>query len=319
MKTKFHVIGAMSGTSLDGLDLAHCIFEQKNKKWNFKLEHTRTIKFDAELRNMLSSVETKSALDFVKTDTAFGIFTGQQIKNFVKANKLARIDFIASHGHTVFHQPQNAFTSQIGNGAAIAAIAGITTVCDFRRMDVALGGQGAPLVPMGDKLLFGEYDFCLNLGGFANVSFQHNKSRVAFDICPVNIVINSLSQELGKEFDKNGVLAKKGKLNSELLNELNTIHFYKKRFPKSLGKEWVLDEIFPLLFRYKISTEDKLRTFYEHIAIQISGATRDAIKNKKAKILCTGGGTYNKFLMERILHYSKYNIVIPEKKIIDFK
>ena len=318
MKNKFHIIGAMSGTSLDGLDLAYCIFEFKNKKWNFSIAAAQCIKYDAEFRQMLSGVETQSALDFVKVDTAFGVFAGKKIKAFVKRNKL-QIDFIASHGHTIFHQPSNGITSQIGNGAAIAAESGISTICDFRRTDVALGGQGAPLVPIGDKLLFSEYDFCLNLGGFANVSFNYKKQRVAFDVCPVNLVLNRLSQELGKEYDRNGDLSKKGNLNTDLLQELNNLNFYKQRFPKSLGKEWVLDEIFPLLNHYKISNEDKLKTFCEHIAIQISLATKNSFQKKSAVILCSGGGTYNKFLLQRIGHHSSHQIVIPNKKIIDFK
>ena len=174
-------------------------------------------------------------------------------------------------------------------------------------------------MPVGDKLLFGEYDFCLNLGGFANVSFQKHKQRVAFDICALNIVINNLSQQAGMEMDKNGELALKGEMNNDLFQELNSLHFFKQKFPKSLGKEWVLDAIFPLLFRYKISTEDKLRTFYEHIALQISRATESALLKKRARILCTGGGTYNTFLMKRIQHHSSHQLVIPEKKIIEFK
>lgn len=314
MKNTFHVIGAMSGTSLDGLDLAYCIFEKKKKGWRFSIPHTQCIKYNDAFRKNLAELETKSALEFVKADTEFGIFTGNKIKSFIAKHGLS-VDFIASHGHTIFHQPQNGFTSQIGNGAAIAAATGITTICDFRRLDVALGGQGAPLVPIGDQLLFAEYDYCLNLGGFANISFQQNRKRIAFDICPVNIVLNNLSLELGQEFDKNGVLAKSGKLNNELLQELNALSFYAKKFPKSLGKEWVLDEIFPLLHRSKLPITDKLHTFCEHIAIQIS----KALKSNSGKIICTGGGTYNRFLMQRIKHHTAATVIVPERKLIEFK
>ncbi|MBL0046506.1 MAG: anhydro-N-acetylmuramic acid kinase [Bacteroidetes bacterium] len=314
MKNKFHVIGAMSGTSLDGLDLAYCIFEKKKKGWNYSIQQTQCIKYSTPFRNSLAALETKSALEFVKADTEFGLFTGNKIKSFIAKHGLT-VDFIASHGHTIFHQPQNGFTSQIGNGAAIAAATGLTTICDFRRLDVALGGQGAPLVPIGDQLLFGEYDYCLNLGGFANISFQQKRNRIAFDICPVNIVLNSLSLELGKNFDKNGSVAKSGKLNKDLLNELNALSFYAKQFPKSLGKEWVLDEIFPLLHRSKLPIADKLNTFCEHIAIQVS----KAIKSNAGKIICTGGGTYNRYLIQRIQHHTHATVVVPEKKLIEFK
>ncbi len=315
MKNKFHVIGAMSGTSLDGLDLAYCVFEKKKSEWSFSLKQTQCIKYTSEFRKMLSELENASAFAYVKADTEFGAFMGKAIKSFIHKHTLT-VDFIAAHGHTIFHQPHIGLTSQIGNGAAVAAAAGYTTICDFRRMDVALGGQGAPLVPIGDKLLFGEYEYCLNLGGFANVSFQYQKKRIAFDICPVNIVINKLSQERGLEFDKQGNLAKKGKLNSTLLTALNNLDFYKNKFPKSLGKEWVLLEIFPLLNRSKISIEDKLNTFYEHVAMQIS---RAITSRKKSRILVTGGGTYNDYLITRIKYHCRNEICIPSKEIIEFK
>lgn len=318
MKNKFRVIGVMSGTSLDGLDLAYCTFEKKGKKWIFDILATHCEKYNPSLRQKLATIEKSTALDFVKVDAEFGVFIGKKIKTFVQKNKL-NVDFIASHGHTIFHQPMNGFTAQIGNGAAIAAESGITTVCDFRSLDVAMGGQGAPLVPIGDQYLFSDYEFCLNLGGFSNVSFQKKQKRIAFDICPVNIVLNALSEQLGKEFDRNGALARKGKVNDTLLLKLNALKFYKMPHPKSLGKEWVLDEIFPLLHGFKISTEDKMSTFCEHIAIQISSTILSADNSTNAKILCSGGGVYNGFLIQRIQANTHCKLVIPDKKIVEFK
>ncbi len=317
--TKFRVIGAMSGTSLDGLDLAYCVFEKKGSKWIYSIVQTACIKYSSKFREKLANVENGTALDFVKMDAEFGIFTGKKIKAFVEKHKLV-VDFIASHGHTIFHQPQHRFTSQIGNAALLAAESGISTVSDFRSLDVALGGQGAPLVPIGDQLLFSDYEYCLNLGGFANVSFQKKKKRIAFDICPLNIVINNLSGLRGLAMDKNGDLARRGKLNEKLLDELNDLKFYKKKFPKSLGKEWVLKEFFPILKKYEITLEEKLRTFYEHAAIQISKATQtNTFLKGKGLVLCTGGGTYNTFLMERISQHSNSRMLIPGKELIDFK
>jgi len=246
-------------------------------------------------------------------------------------------DFIASHGHTIFHQPENKITCQVGDGAAIASECGIPVVCDFRSLDVAMGGQGAPLVPIGDKFLFADYDYCLNLGGFANISFENKGNRIAFDICPVNIVLSKIAENFGKEYDENGALSAKGKINLILLNELNNIDYYRNIYPKSLGKEWVLQYFYPIINVFNIPAEDKLCTICEHIALQISHQLASAslsnhsinrsvskLENQNAsannmKMLITGGGVYNSFLISRIKENCKVIIEIPEKKIIDFK
>lgn len=314
---QFAVIGAMSGTSLDGLDLAYCTFKQTNGKWHFQILQTKCINYGPEFRHWLASIEKATALEFVKADYSLGVFIGQQINSFVKQNKL-KVDFIASHGHTIFHQPENGFSTQIGNGAAIAANAGISTVCDFRSLDVALKGQGAPLVPIGDQLLFHEFDYCLNLGGFANISFEVQSKRIAFDLCPVNMALNGLSAQLGAEYDKNGMLAKKGKLDSALLDKLNKLDYYKKEYPKSLGKEWFLKEFLPLIKYSKSRIEDKLNTVCEHAALQISYITNSNSSNK-SKILCTGGGAYNTYLISRLKKHCKQEIIVPDKKWVEFK
>ncbi len=302
----------MSGTSLDGLDIADCTFTLNEGKWAYKINHAQTFKYPTEVKNALISCRNFNSLDFLSFHNSYGCYIGKKINAFAKSNK-SEFNLIASHGHTVFHMPERRLTYQIGNGAYIASETGITTISDFRTFDVALGGQGAPLVPIGDELLFHNYQYCLNLGGFSNVSYREKNIRKAFDICPVNIVINHYTQMLGKEFDKNGNIAKKGKINEVLLSELNQLEFYRKKNPKSLGKEW-LDEIFiPLINQYEISIADKMRTIYEHISIQIANVL------KGGNTLVTGGGAYNSFLIKLIQEKATSEIIIPDKKTIEFK
>jgi anhydro-N-acetylmuramic acid kinase len=223
-------------------------------------------------------------------------------------------DIIASHGSTVFHEPGKKIMYQIGDGAAIAAETGIPTVSDFRRLDIMLGGQGAPLVPIGDNLLFGQYDYCLNIGGFSNISWRERDKRIAFDISPVNYVINRFTRQIGLEMDRDGEIAAKGAVNQPLLDKLNSQDYYSKPWPKSLGREWVEANIFPLLDASGLSLEDLLRTYYEHCAFQLKRVTTPG-----KSLLVTGGGAYNKFLIERMRSLSGCDIVVPEPAIIEFK
>ncbi len=315
--SRYNVIGTMSGTSLDGLDIAHCTFELVDNKWSFKINYAATISFPSQLYKKLANSTQLSGLELMKLNNEFGNFIGTSVSEFVKKNNISikNIDGIASHGHTVFHQTEINLTTQIGNGANISASTKLPVICDFRSTDVALHGQGAPLVPIGDENLFSNYDYCINLGGIANISFLENKQRIAFDICPVNIVMNKLAQELGRAYDKNGDLAKTGKVNSDLLKQLNQLGFYKLSHPKSLGIEQIEATVFPIINACHISVEDKLRTFIEHIAIQIS----NTIASNNKKILLTGGGTFNSFLAERIEANTNNDIIIPSEQIIDFK
>ncbi len=310
----YRVVGLMSGTSLDGVDLALCRIEIKKGKWEYEIECAETISYTLRQRNNLAGLSDVPAVKFAEEHVSFGRFLGGAVKDFLKINK-SKADFISSHGHTIFHQPKKIFTTQIGDGAALSAACGLPVVCDFRSADVALGGQGAPLVPIGDQLLFGSYSHCLNLGGIANISFVKTGRRTAFDICPVNIVLNALAMKRGSGFDNGGRLAGKGSIQRELLSKLNSIAYYKKSFPKSLGREDIENYFFKALNYHKSSIEDKLRTFCEHIAIQIS----NAIKDKSGSVLVTGGGAYNSFLMERIKAHCRLNIVIPDRQTIEFK
>jgi len=309
------VIGIMSGTSLDGVDIAYCRFFKNKGQWRYEIVNAQTFNYNNEWVEKLTNIGKQDSTNLVQTHTEYGHYLGNRINNFIKKNNL-NIDFISSHGHTVFHQPEKKITFQIGDGSAIAAKCNLPVVCDFRSLDVALGGQGAPLVPIGDKLLFSEYDYCLNLGGFSNISYDVGGERIAYDICPVNIALNKLAKELGKDFDDKGKNAASGTIDNHLLKKLNNLSYYKKSPPKSLSKEWFMGTFFPMLKQCNISVQDRLRTVCEHIAVQI---TNTGTRDKNKTILLTGGGVHNDFLVSRIKALSPHKIVIPLKKIIDFK
>jgi len=314
-KDSYQVVGLMSGTSLDGVDIAFCTFTLKEGKWIYTLEKAETIPYSDDWRTRLSFLENLGALEFVKTDAEYGHYLGKITKAFLLNHNLKPY-FIASHGHTIFHRPDSKFTSQIGKGSAIAAETGFPVVCDFRSTDIALGGQGAPLVPVGDQLLFDKYTYCLNLGGFANISYAESGTRIAFDICPANIILNYLASFLHKDYDENGELARQGILHRPLLEALNELEFYHWPPPKSLGKEWVLSEIHPVLQRFDIPVEDKLRTFVEHIASQVARVVGNA---DTSTLLITGGGAFNVFLAERIREKTQLTLVLPDPLTINFK
>lgn len=313
---QYRVLGLMSGTSLDGLDLALCDFEYDGN-WSFKIIAGETFHYSEKWTKKLKKAHKKSDEKLSDLNQQYGEFLADACLDFL--NKYPnQVDLIASHGHTVFHQPDKQMTLQIGDGEIIAQRTGITTVYDFRSADLALGGQGAPLVPVGDHLLFHEYDCCLNLGGFANISFQSKGKRIAFDICPVNFVLNRLVKPMGKTFDEGGKIAASGKVNKSFLAQLNDIPFYQKAFPKSLGREWVKSELKPYIkAAKKLDTPDLLSTFCEHIAIQIA----KVIPSNKKSLLITGGGALNTYLLSRIQHHVSegVEIVVPDQEVVDFK
>jgi anhydro-N-acetylmuramic acid kinase len=313
----YNVIGTMSGTSLDGLDIAYCSFEFSENKWSFKINEATTVNFPNNLKDNLKTAINMNGLDLMKLNNQLGDFIGQSITDFISKKNIDtnEIDCISSHGHTIFHQPEIKLTTQIGNGANISAITKLPVICDYRTTDLALGGQGAPLVPIGDKFLFPEYDYCINLGGISNISFQTENQRIAFDICPVNIVLNKLSQNLGLEYDKNGEHAAAGIIDTKLLEQLNNLNYYQESHPKSLGIEWIETEVFPIVNASTNSIENKLSTFIEHISLQIS----NNIKGKDKSVLLSGGGTLNSFLVERIKENTNNQIIIPSTQVIDFK
>ena len=315
-KKKYKVIGVMSGTSLDGVDISHIVFTVKNDKWEFKILESETVSYDSNWINSLKLAVDYSVNKLEQLNQEYTVLLAGIISNFIKKNKIENLDAVCSHGHTILHQPQNGFTLQIGNLPKIASLINQTVVCDFRVQDVQLGGQGAPLVPIGDHILFSEYNFCMNLGGFSNISFEENNKRIAFDISPVNTVLNYYANQLGLDYDDKGNISSTGKINTPLLKKLNDLDFYKKKFPKSLGFEFVKETVLPLIESFEITVEDKLRTFTEHVALQIALA----LPNKTGSLYITGGGAYNDYLIERIQHQlPNIDIIIPESKILEFK
>lgn len=316
LKQFYNVIGVMSGTSLDGVDMAHIYFTKVDNGWDFKILETETVAYTPEWFNKLKNAVQYSDFQLEQLNMDYTVLLAEIINKFIKVNKIENLDAICSHGHTILHQPQNGFTLQIGNLPEIAQLIHQKVVCDFRVQDVKLGGQGAPLVPIGDHILFSDYDYCLNLGGFSNVSFEENNTRMAFDISPVNTVLNFYANQVELDYDDKGSIAKSGKLNQSLFDELNALPFYSKSYPKSLGFEFVKETVLPLIERHAISRADKMHTFTIHVAFQIA----KALSKKKAKLFITGGGAYNDFLIEEIQKYvPEMEIIIPDKKILEYK
>lgn len=310
----FHAIGLMSGTSLDGLDICFAKFQKENSIWKFKIIQAETLPYSLLWEENLKNSIHLSSEELLALNSEYGFYLGEKVRDFIAKHSLQEINLIASHGHTVFHQPQLRFTSQIGDGRAIKILNNIPVIYDFRSQDVLMGGNGAPLVPIGDELLFSEFDACLNIGGFSNISTRHEGKRIAFDICPVNIVLNKYAEVLQKKFDEDGNFARNSKVNEMILKSLNSLPFYKENYPKSLGIEWVNQNIFPLLENE--TPENILATFTEHAADQI---TRVFNHYNFKNVLFTGGGTYNSYLIERVKNKSSTEIIIPEPKLIDFK
>lgn len=307
----YRVLGLMSGTSLDGLDVAYCEFNYKQGKWTYDIKKATTYAYDEDFKQKIRSMEETSAREFARFSVEIGHFFGKKAKAFLDSHSLD-VDFVASHGQTIFHRPDLNYTTQIGDLSALCSEVQVKVIGDFRSMDVALGGQGAPLVPIGDEILFCDYENCLNLGGFSNISMKKQGKRIAYDICPVNIVLNHLCEKLSLPFDDGGQIAASGKVDENLLKQLNDLPYYKKKTNKSLGKEWVVENVFPLLEKTTLSVEDLLATYTEHIAEQLS-------RNISGKTLLTGGGAYNTYLIERLKKLTPHTIELPEKTIIDYK
>lgn len=315
-KETYKVLGIMSGTSLDGIDIANINFSLKNKNWEYKIQETETIPYSSAWLEKLKTAVDFSANELTKLNEDYTFLLGNTIKSFIQKNKLANLDAVCSHGHTILHQPQNGFTLQIGNLPKIAEIVGVTIVCNFRIQDVKFGGQGAPLVPIGDRILFSDYDFCLNLGGFSNISFEENGKRIAFDISPVNTVLNFYANKLGFAYDDKGKIARSGETDLNLLEELDALSYYQKPFPKSLGFEFVKTIVLPLIESYDISIEDKMHTFIKHIAKQMAFA----LPERSGKMLITGGGAYNDFLLESMQDFlPEMKLIVPDVKTLEYK
>lgn len=310
----------MSGTSLDGLDLAFChIWESKNL-WNFEIKQTKSISYNSEMRERLKNSIFLSADELLQFHNTYGIWLGEQAKTFIEENTL-EIDFIASHGHTTHHQPENGLTFQIGSGQHLANTSGQKIVCDFRTNDVALGGQGAPLVPIGDLLFFGKYDFCLNLGGISNVSFDKNGNRIAYDIGLANMILNHITRKIDLAYDKGGEMARQGNINTEMLEKLNNLEYYRLPFPKSIGYEWFVSKVVPIVDETEDSIENLLHTSIHHICEKVAQQVQMNSTKVESNLFVTGGGTLNTFLVETLQEKlgTTTKVVIPSKILIEYK
>ncbi len=313
LKQTFHAIGLMSGTSLDGLDLVYAKFWKEGFSWNYEIIDHSFETYTKSLRSKLLDIHLKDYKQIKDIDHRLGSFVGEQCSQFAEGKQ---VDLVAFPGHTVFHRPDSRITLQIGDAHIINQKSGIEVIYDFRRSDVLQEGQGAPLVPIGDRLLFGKYQACLNLGGFSNISFDQGGKRIAFDICPVNTILNHLASLKEKPYDKDGSLANSGSVNPALLNQLDSLKYYRSPIPKTLGVEWNDANFYPVLESFKISIEDKLATCVEHMANQLSAVINS---QKFEDILVTGGGARNTYLVERLRNKSKGKIVIPDTNTIDYK
>lgn len=317
---KYRILGMMSGTSLDGLDLALVELTRSGNSWSYRLLATEALSYQPTLRQRLEASIDIPATDLLAFHAEYGTWLGQQARHFLDQIGLAA-DAVASHGHTVHHRPARGFTFQLGSPQHLALACGLTVVGDFRSLDVALGGQGAPLVPIGDRLLFGAYDFCLNLGGISNISLEQGGHRIAFDIGIANMLLNHLSRKAGKEYDAGGELARSGQLIPGLLEALDALPYYRQPFPKSTGYEWFAASILPLLKAHPASPADHLRTGVEHIAGQIAGQVGQLSGTSPARVLVTGGGAFNTYLMELLQQKSGARVewIVPDPELVGFK
>lgn len=324
----YRAIGIMSGSSLDGLDIAFAKFTETGGKWSYEILNADCVEYGTAWQEKLKEAVLLSALDYQLLDTEYGHYVGKRVNDFIKKHGLEhKVNLIASHGHTTFHLPQQQMTAQLGDGAAIAAETKLNVVSDLRSLDVALGGQGAPIVPIGEKLLFGEYNYFLNIGGIANISINSDGKYIAYDVCAANRVLNMLAEDEGFQYDDGGKLAASGNVNEYLLGELNSLDYYRKAYPKSLANSFGTNMVYPIIKASGVSVQDGLRTYVEHIALQVKNALVDTgqwtTDNGIAKkLLVTGGGAMNIFLIERLqalLAEKDIEVLIPDEKTIQYK
>ncbi|NAY90502.1 anhydro-N-acetylmuramic acid kinase [Muricauda sp. JGD-17] len=316
----YKAIGLMSGTSLDGLDMAYCHLWEENGFWKFDIKETHEIAYSDDMREYLKNAIHLSNEEHEQLHDDYGIWLGKRVNDFMEELE-GEVDFVSSHGHTSHHRPEEGFTFQLGNGQLLANICNMQVVCDFRTKDVSLGGQGAPLVPIGDQLLFYNYDFCLNLGGISNMSFEKNKKRIAYDIGLANMPLNYITQKMGLAFDEDGKIARSGKLDHDLLEKLNTLEYYRLPYPKSTGYEWFIAEIVPLIENANVSEADLLCTFIHHNCEQIAIEAKKHSSKPKGKLFATGGGALNSYFIEILQEKlgADITVIVPDKTLIAYK
>ena len=316
----------MGGSSLAGRDIVLAEISEDRGAWSFEIMAADCYPYDGVWKDRLQGATSLNAMDYALLHTDYGHYLGQQVVRFIENNNLHyKAGFIASHGHTTFHLPGRRMTAQLGDGAAIAAETGMTVISDLRALDVAFGGQGAPIVPIGEKLFWKDYNLFLNLGGIANLSINKPEGYIAFDVCAANRVLNLLAQKEGKEYDAGGEMSASGNINEDLLQQLNALAYYGKAYPKSLANDFGTDEVFPLVEKAGLSTADALRTYTEHIAVQIAAAINNYAgftTNTPQKLLLTGGGAFNTFLIKTLQQHLKpmnIEVVVPDEKLVAYK
>jgi anhydro-N-acetylmuramic acid kinase len=310
----------MSGTSLDGLDLCYCHITKDKDKWSFEIYETKSISYSRDMQSELKDSIYLKADVLLQFHNTYGSWLGKESKTFISEKKL-EVDFIASHGHTTHHRPENGLTFQIGSGQHLANESGFKVVCDFRTNDVALGGQGAPLVPIGDQLFFGEYDFCLNLGGISNISLEQKGKRIAYDIGLANMILNYITRKIGLDYDKGGELARTGSTNQNMLDRLNGLKYYLLPHPKSIAYEWFVEEVVPIVDLTDDTTENLVHTSVHHICEKVAQQVKLNSTKSQSSLFVTGGGALNDFLIETLQEKlgTKTKVVVPKKELIEFK
>lgn len=321
----YHALGIMSGSSLDGLDLVFAHFHEQGGKWSFEIEAAACYPYKSDWENRLRLASQVDARTYCQLHIDYGHYLGKEVNRFIEEHQLHyKVGLIGSHGHTVFHSPETGLTTQIGEGAALAAATGLPVVTDLRTMDVAWGGQGAPLVPIGEQHLFSGYSLFLNLGGIANIT-RATDPTIAFDCCPANRVLNLLATQVGKPYDPEGSLAASGKINSALLEKLNSHPYYQKPFPKSLANEVGTDQHFPLLLESGSSIPDLLATYTQHIVDQVSQSAQALVSHAmgdEKKCLVTGGGAFNTHLIKCLdASFRTHGITleVPAADLVNYK
>ncbi len=319
----YKVIGLMSGSSLDGLDIVFTELQEAAGRWNYEIIKSACIEYDETWQKKLRGAIDLHALDYQLLHTEYGSFIGKKINEFIGLNNLQhKVNLVSSHGHTTFHLPEKKMTHQLGEGAAIASETRLPVVSDLRSMDIAFGGEGAPIVPMGEKLLLTDFNYFLNLGGIANLAIHRENTVIAFDVCAANRVLNMLAEEKGAAYDDGGKIAAGGKINIDLLEKINSLKYFGLAYPKSLANSFGTDIVFPIIKSFEIKTEDALSTFTEHICIQIKKSLEPFTQNEIQKLFITGGGAFNTFLIETLrkhLEEINFEIHIPEDDIVKYK
>ncbi|MGB0167057.1 MAG: anhydro-N-acetylmuramic acid kinase [Luteibaculum sp.] len=311
---KWKALGIMSGSSLDGLDLALSEYTLNQEKWSFKILHRDSIELPDNLKELLKTSTSLSGEDLVLLDITYGKWIASQLGDFLA--DYPKPDVVGLHGHTVFHKPDLGYSLQIGSADHVAASVSCPVVSNFRQKNIALGGQGAPLVPIGDFHLFNDFDACVNLGGICNTTLLNRQDLLAWDISACNQVFNFLAHEMGQAFDKDGVIALSGSLDEDLLQALNRLSYYDLKAPKSIGNHWVKENFIPLVQRAKSSVPDKMHTVQRHLVDRICTELKSyGVK----KALLTGGGAHNANFVQRLRDQGDIEFIVPEKQIVDFK